>query len=675
MRTVSDHLMAEINQAVMEKQLNCEPYTIIWHWNDEGEWVADSMINKTPECLFDFRNAARINRELKISSIDTLFLLESSSADYNAYVFNKKTALFIQKVDTIHSDSISHYYLIRPYEIESKYNKLYHHIIEWDTAALSLYKYNPKVLGEFYNWYLTRVCIENGHICDVDFFILPDHNFWHSACTLGFNKSSTLAWQTMSGYDEKYVADVRALLVRGMLTGTVTRMLGDNTAHDYDCTYQYDLNGNMTRDRNKGIYSITYSVLNLPSEILYADGNIVRYKYAADGRKLQTRYILSNIAVVWDDDLPIIPINPAGGLRQDSLPTGGRGGGAVVPMETTLMVRDYCGSHIYRDSVLERINNDYGYWAGGNWYYYIKDYQGNVRAVIGHAGNLVEVNNYYPYGALMGGGTVGNNPSVQPYKYGTKELDRQNGLDWYDSQARHYDPLLGRTPTMDALAEKYYSISPYAWCAGNPINYIDPNGKNPIYNQKGVFIGTTNEGFTDVVLIYMGNDCLQEELVKNLSKDEFLEQYMSITLDEAQDQGTQLSDDAYSNIWSHIASVVSNYEEMSYLDFSLNKIEGSKIQYVPFSEEKTANFSTYPYRNRLPRIEGTASNTASYESTVENLASTILVHEWYGHVVKRYSGKSHYKAYELVKNSPLWERTTAKYKKSIEEKILLLKPN
>ena len=173
----------------------------------------------------------------------------------------------------------------------------------------------------------------------------------------------------------------------------------------------------------------------------------------------------------------------------------------------------------------------------------------------------------------------------------------------------------------------------------------------------------------------MGNDCLQEELVKNLSKDEFLEQYMSITLDEAQDQGTQLSDDAYSNIWSHIASVVSNYEEMSYLDFSLNKIEGSKIQYVPFSEEKTANFSTYPYRNRLPRIEGTASNTASYESTVENLASTILVHEWYGHVVKRYSGKSHYKAYELVKNSPLWERTTAKYKKSIEEKILLLKPN
>ena len=30
----------------------------------------------------------------------------------------------------------------------------------------------------------------------------------------------------------------------------------------------------------------------------------------------------------------------------------------------------------------------------------------------------------YSGGALMGGGTVGN-PGVQPYKYGTKELDRQ----------------------------------------------------------------------------------------------------------------------------------------------------------------------------------------------------------------------------------------------------------
>ena len=51
-----------------------------------------------------------------------------------------------------------------------------------------------------------------------------------------------------------------------------------------------------------------------------------------------------------------------------------------------------------------------------------------------------------------------------------------NGIDWYDSHARFYDQLIGRTPTMDPMAEKYYSISPYSWCANNPIRYSDYNG-------------------------------------------------------------------------------------------------------------------------------------------------------------------------------------------------------
>ena len=68
--------------------------------------------------------------------------------------------------------------------------------------------------------------------------------------------------------------------------------------------------------------------------------------------------------------------------------------------------------------------------------------------------------------------------SVQPYKYGTKELDRMHGLDLYDSEARWYDSLLGRTTTMDPLAEKYYSLSPYTWCAGNPVKFVDPDGND-----------------------------------------------------------------------------------------------------------------------------------------------------------------------------------------------------
>ena len=51
-----------------------------------------------------------------------------------------------------------------------------------------------------------------------------------------------------------------------------------------------------------------------------------------------------------------------------------------------------------------------------------------------------------------------------------------HGLDWYDYGARYYEPVLSRFTTMDPLAEKYYSISPYAYCAGNPVMYTDPTG-------------------------------------------------------------------------------------------------------------------------------------------------------------------------------------------------------
>ena len=40
-----------------------------------------------------------------------------------------------------------------------------------------------------------------------------------------------------------------------------------------------------------------------------------------------------------------------------------------------------------------------------------------------------------------------------------------------------YYPAIMRTTTIDPLAEKYYSISPYAWCGNNPVRFIDPNGK------------------------------------------------------------------------------------------------------------------------------------------------------------------------------------------------------
>ena len=51
-----------------------------------------------------------------------------------------------------------------------------------------------------------------------------------------------------------------------------------------------------------------------------------------------------------------------------------------------------------------------------------------------------------------------------------------HGLHWYDYGARHYDPAIMRFTTMDPMCEKYYHLSPYAYCGNNPVNYVDENG-------------------------------------------------------------------------------------------------------------------------------------------------------------------------------------------------------
>lgn len=67
---------------------------------------------------------------------------------------------------------------------------------------------------------------------------------------------------------------------------------------------------------------------------------------------------------------------------------------------------------------------------------------------------------------------------VQPYNFGGKELDRMYGCDLYDFGARSYDPAIARFTGMDPLAEKNYYLSPYSYCANNPVNYIDPDGRD-----------------------------------------------------------------------------------------------------------------------------------------------------------------------------------------------------
>ena len=53
-----------------------------------------------------------------------------------------------------------------------------------------------------------------------------------------------------------------------------------------------------------------------------------------------------------------------------------------------------------------------------------------------------------------------------------------HGLNTYDYGARQYNPVTARWDRVDPLAEKYYSISSYAYVNNNPIMLVDPDGRD-----------------------------------------------------------------------------------------------------------------------------------------------------------------------------------------------------
>ncbi|WP_235183108.1 RHS repeat domain-containing protein [Schleiferia thermophila] len=64
-----------------------------------------------------------------------------------------------------------------------------------------------------------------------------------------------------------------------------------------------------------------------------------------------------------------------------------------------------------------------------------------------------------------------------PYRFNAKELDSESGLFYY--RARYYHPVVSKWLSVDPLAHKLPSWSPYAGMKNNPIYFVDPDGQFP----------------------------------------------------------------------------------------------------------------------------------------------------------------------------------------------------
>ena len=68
------------------------------------------------------------------------------------------------------------------------------------------------------------------------------------------------------------------------------------------------------------------------------------------------------------------------------------------------------------------------------------------------------------------------------YTFSAKEKDTETGYSYFGS--RYYSSDLSVWLSVDPMAAKYPSLSPYVYCANNPVRLVDPNGKEVVAEDK-----------------------------------------------------------------------------------------------------------------------------------------------------------------------------------------------
>ncbi len=206
--------------------------------------------------------------------------------------------------------------------------------------------------------------------------------------------------------------------------------------------HEYDANGNVTKDWERGL-DMSYNCLNLLEYASDNDANAINYCYLADGTKLSA-------------------------TTADDCGFSYRGSFTYRTDESSQPDRVFESTSFGGGRIVGTVDDE------TEVRYFLTDHLGSVRAVVNSGCEVLERNDYQPFGKRWV--TPSMPVSDNRDRFNGKEDQSFAGLPFSDYGARMYDYERGRWLTQDRFAEKYYSIGQYNYCAGNPVNYIDIKG-------------------------------------------------------------------------------------------------------------------------------------------------------------------------------------------------------
>ncbi|MEL7340684.1 MAG: RHS repeat-associated core domain-containing protein, partial [Bacteroidota bacterium] len=226
--------------------------------------------------------------------------------------------------------------------------------------------------------------------------------------------------------------------------------------------YQYDANGNVKTDYNKGI-SVVYNSFNKPAQVNFTDpndnrfGKKITYVYMGDGTKIRQEVRKANGQVEKRTDY-------VGGFQYE---TQANANGNLGSRQLLFFAHDEGRIRL----------------SGNNlqFEYYLKDHLGNTRVTFGDPdGNGIadplQEDHYYPFGMKQSAaGSLQASPANQ-YRYNGKEYQDELSLGWYDYGFRWFSADIARFVSVDPLAEDFYSLTTFQYASNSPIYMIDLDG-------------------------------------------------------------------------------------------------------------------------------------------------------------------------------------------------------